>query len=1084
MLQSVALLFDLIDLSFKIGIGEIIMSDIMRPVAFSELLERAFKELRNQKSIFALNQEQFFKCEKDLSVDVFSQKAANPVGPAAGPHTQLAQNIITAYLAGSRFIELKTVQIMDTLEIEKPCIDMRDEGYNVEWSTEYTLKKAYDEYLKAYVFLHILDMAFTEKWNAPSFIFNMSVGYDLKGIKNERMQEYINAMMDSSENPLFREYIEIAKAELEDGLFEGTVLEGKEKDVLKNIDRISARISPSVTISTMHGCPPDEIERICSYMLEEKHLDVFVKLNPTLLGYERVRKILDDLGYTYVTLKRETFSHDLQYQDALAMLTRLVGLAEREKRGFGVKLTNTLGAVNDQGVLPGAEMYMSGRALFPISITLASVLEREFDGNLPISYSGGASALNIRRIIETGIAPVTIASDILKPGGYQKIAQIAQIAESCYRKKERIDVDALEALSKDARDPKWIFNKNVHGTDSVKVGTPLEMFDCYVAPCVSACPIHQMIPDYIQLAGEGRLSEALAVIYLDNALPNITGWICDHNCQNHCTRNDYEGPVRIRDVKKKLASIATEDYKKEIWEKSEKSDDYRAAVIGAGPAGLACAYFLARAGFITEVFEKGEKSGGVVSSTIPSFRIPQNVIDKDVSFIEENGVVINYKSTETVRSLKEKGYNYIFVAIGAEKSRESGIKGNGMMLSAIDFLKRMKEGENLALGDSVVVIGGGNTAMDASRMAKRISNSVRICYRRTEQEMPADREEIALAKEENVEFSFLLSPVSFIDGILTLDKMVLSEKDESGRRKPVRSGETVEIRASAVISAIGETADEDELSRLGYSADDESVFLIGDALTGPSSVVRAVKSARDAVESAISAVYEEIENSEDDECSSSHEGEDHECTCSGEHEGHECSCGCDHEEDDLDEEMSDEEIAELEKAENIYFSRLRKKKSQMRNSLEYKDMDFFKREAERCLECSYFCNKCVDVCPNRANVAIDMRSWQIFDDPFQIVHIDAYCNECGNCATFCPHSGAPYRDKFTIFSSYENMEKSTNNGFCQDENGILVRIDGVLHKGGFDKEGLVKIEGVDAAVEMLIDEIYTSYYYLLGPVED
>ena len=163
--------------------------------------------------------------------------------------------------------------------------------------------------------------------------------------------------------------------------------------------------------------------------------------------------------------------------------------------------------------------------------------------------------------------------------------------------------------------------------------------------------------------------------------------------------------------------------------------------------------------------------------------------------------------------------------------------------------------------------------------------------------------------------------------------------------------------------------------------------------------------------------------------------------------------------DDLDEEMSDEEIAELEKAENIYFSRLRKKKSQMRNSLEYKDMDFFKREAERCLECSYFCNKCVDVCPNRANVAIDMRSWQIFDDPFQIVHIDAYCNECGNCATFCPHSGAP-------------------------ENGILVRIDGVLHKGGFDKEGLVKIEGVDAAVEMLIDEIYTSYYYLLGPVED
>ena len=201
------------------------------------------------------------------------------MGPAAGPHTQLSQNIVASYLVGSRFIELKTVQIMDHLEIAKPCIDARDEGYNVEWSTEYTLEKAYDEYLKAWITLHIIEaIMFDKVVEKPSFIFNMSCGYNLEGIKEEKMQIFIDSMIDAGKKPLFKEYIDEARALIDDGLLDGTGLEHRAEKAKKTLDKISKNICSSVTVSTMHGCPPKEIEAICSYLLTEKKLDTFVKL--------------------------------------------------------------------------------------------------------------------------------------------------------------------------------------------------------------------------------------------------------------------------------------------------------------------------------------------------------------------------------------------------------------------------------------------------------------------------------------------------------------------------------------------------------------------------------------------------------------------------------------------------------------------------------------------------------------------------------------------------------------------------------------------------------------------------------------
>ena len=1026
-------------------------------------------EFRNHDSIFSIDKAQFYKDDRKNTVNVFSQSCTTPMGPAAGPHTQLSQNIVASYLVGARFIELKTVQIMDHLEIAKPCIDARDEGYNVEWSTEYTLEKAYDEYLKAWIVLHMIESAMEGKVvEKPSFIFNMSCGYNLEGIKQEKMQIFIDSMIDAGKKPLFDEYINEAKALLDEGILEGSDWEGREECVRKTLDKISRNICPSVTVSTMHGCPPKEIEAICSYLLTEKKLDTFVKLNPTLLGYDTVRKVLDDLGFNYVVLKRESFEHDLQLSDAKAMLHRLVELAGKEGRKFGVKLTNTLGNVNPQDVLPGDERYGSGRILLPLSTRVALILSEEFNGTLPISYSGGVSALSVKELFEIGIHPITLATDMLHPGGYAKMKQLCEICKEAPEawKKETIDVSRLRKFVEEVSSPKGIAGKEFRGTNSSKVGTPLSLFDCYVAPCVEACPIHQPIPEYVALAGEGRLAEALSLIYTSNALPNITGWICDHQCQNHCTRMDYEGPVQIREVKRIAAEKGFDEFKASMWEKPDEPADVKAAVIGAGPAGLAAAYFLALAGFDTSVFEKEKNAGGVVANIIPEFRIPLEAVEKDVQFIKDNGVKFNFGTEKTIKERRDEGFEYIFVGVGATASNDPHVSGNGPRESAISFLLRSKNGEKINLGKNVVVVGGGNTAMDATRMAIRTQGveSVTVVYRRSQSEMPADREEYEMALSDGVKFLFLANPSDVTDGIMNVKKMVLGEKDASGRRKPVESGETFSLDCSYMISAIGEKADQNVLDAIGVG-EEGKVYIIGDTKTGPSTVVRCIASAQSAVDDAIDKVYEDILSQDDDE---------KECDCEGE-------CTCSSQEEEVIEE--DEDIDEIRSEEDDFFASIREKKSSVLLSASKTSKDFLKTEAKRCLECSYYCNKCTEVCPNRANVMLDMRDTGLFDDPFQILHLDAYCNECGNCAAFCPHDGGPYLKKFTLFSRPDDFENSTNSGFYSENDQVKIRLDGKIIDGEIDKDGKL-VADVPEEVKAMVETVFVSYSYLLGPVEE
>lgn len=374
------------------------MSDRMTSIPFGKLMNWVLTEAP-AGTIFGVHHR--VQADPKRTYRIFDCPLEMPFGPAAGPHTQLAQNIAASYVAGARFFELKTVQKIDgeDLPVPKPCIKADDECYNVEWSTELTVPKALEEYIKAWFLVHV--MAVEYGLGSPDGMqFNMSVGYDLAGIQTAKIDSFIENLKDASHTVAFAD----CKAWLL------AHLDRFQKFRREDVEAIPATICHSVTVSTMHGCPPDEIERIARYLLKEKHLHTFVKCNPTLLGYDFVRQCMDDQGYGHLVFDDSHFKADLQYEDAVPMLKRLQEAGRAEGLVFGVKLTNTFPVDITRHELPGTEMYMSGKPLFFLAMNVAKKLSEAFDETLPISYSGGADAYNIGDIVQTGIWPVTVAT--------------------------------------------------------------------------------------------------------------------------------------------------------------------------------------------------------------------------------------------------------------------------------------------------------------------------------------------------------------------------------------------------------------------------------------------------------------------------------------------------------------------------------------------------------------------------------------------------------------------------------------------------------------------------------------------------
>ena len=996
------------------------MSEVMTPMSFEQLVEWVLQEKKKRGTVFG--QHHAYRADGTHNRTMFGRTLETPIGPAAGPHTQMTQNIVAAYYAGSRFFELKTVQIMDGEElaacINRPCIKADDEGYNCEWSTELTVPQAMEEYIKAWFLLKVIAREFG-LGDMNGFQFNVSVGYDLAGIQSPKVDTFLNSMKHAEDTEIFKH----CKAYLLEHAdwFEHVTTE--------DIEQIPPEICNSVTLSTLHGCPPQEIERIAMHLLTEKGFHTFVKCNPTLLGYEFARKTMDEMGYDYIQFGDFHFKDDLQYEDAVPMLTRLMNTAKERNLEFGVKITNTFPVDVKQNELPSEEMYMSGKSLYPLSISLAAKLAKEFDGRLRISYSGGADYYNIERIVDAGIWPVTVATTLLKPGGYQRLTQMAKLLDKENAPFEKVDAESAGKLAEEAvKDPHHV--KAMKPLPSRKMKKEVPLMDCFVAPCKEGCPIHQDITTYLQLVGEEKYEEAMEVITEKNPLPFITGTICAHNCMSKCTRNFYETPVHIREMKLKAAENGYEALLEKLPVPAVTKAG-KAAVIGGGPAGMAAAYFLRKGGMEVTLFEAKESLGGVVRHVIPPFRISEDAIEKDAEILRKMQVDIRCNTkVESLEELKKQGYTKIVLAVGAPVQGSLKLE-SGMPKNALEFLAEFKQTDGkVSLGKHVVVIGGGNTAMDTARAAKRNAGveHVYLIYRRTRRYMPADEEELVMALEDGVEFKELLSPVKLENGQLFCKVMQLSDYDVSGRRGVTETGETVWVPADTVIAAVGEKVPTDWYQANGLAVSekgrlyvdektlktsDDNVYAAGDGLYGPATVVEAIRDGRKVAEAIAGEVL-----------------------------------ACDF-----------DKLAEEEK---VYAKRGVLKEEQKET-----------KEAGRCLGCSTICENCVEVCPNRANIAIQVPGME----KHQIIHVDYLCNECGNCKSFCPYSSAPYLDKFTLFETEADMENSKNQGFAvldQETRRCKVRFFGKTFIWEPEKPA-----GLPDGLGCMIETVCRDYSYLI-----
>ena len=379
------------------------------PHPFASLIKSMFYELESEQSIFDFPAKKFFcgLSGKDYSVKFHTERSSSPLGPASGPQTQMAQNILLSWLGGCRIMELKTVQILDELEIPRPCIDMQTVGYNVEWSQELRIEQSLHEYVKGSMLIEILQacgkLELAE--NFHDVLFDMSVGYDLAGIKSDKVRLFIEGMQDASA------IVEHYRQQIPEQYRE-----------FRNLD-FQTKLSDTLTLSTFHGCPPEEIEKIIDYLFREHGLNCIIKLNPTLLGKEKVRHLFNEiLGYAEINVPDEAFENDASWEQAQGFVERLGETAKTLGLGFGVKFNNTLIVENHRDFFPQSEkvMYLSGTPLHVLGIHLVQQFREKFGDQFPISFSAGIDKTNFADAVALGLTPITVCSDLLKVGGYTR----------------------------------------------------------------------------------------------------------------------------------------------------------------------------------------------------------------------------------------------------------------------------------------------------------------------------------------------------------------------------------------------------------------------------------------------------------------------------------------------------------------------------------------------------------------------------------------------------------------------------------------------------------------------------------------
>ena len=396
------------------------------------------------------------------------------------------------------------------------------------------------------------------------------------------------------------------------------------------------------------------------------------------------------------------------------------------------------------------------------------------------------------------------------------------------------------------------------------------------APCKAACPAHIPVQGYLKLAAQGRYTEALELIKTENPFPAVCGRICNKRCEAECTRGDVDEAVAIDEVKRFIADHDMHEetrFVPKMVNQIGRPYAEKIAVIGAGPAGMSCAYYLAQKGYPVTVFDRNPVPGGMLTLGIPSFRLEKDVLNAEIDILKEMGVEfrcgVEVGKDVTIQQLRGEGYKGFYLAIGAQKSAKLRIPGEELegVLGGVDFLREVNLGNKPDIGRRCAVIGGGNVAMDVCRSAVRLgAEETYVFYRRSEAEMPADPEEVREAMEEGVKFRFLSAPVEIIgtDGrvsAIKIEKMELGEPDERGRRKPVGTGEFEIVEIDSVIGAVGQTVDwgtldvgalkttkknTAEADSLTYQTAQPDIFVGGDCYTGPKFAIDAIAAGKEA----------------------------------------------------------------------------------------------------------------------------------------------------------------------------------------------------------------------------------------------
>ncbi len=1042
------------------------MSDHFQPLDFRTLAKWVFGELEARGSVFGIPKELFFVPAADdpFRTSLYSQPLDTPFGVAAGPHSQMAQNIVAAWLHGGRFIELKTIQTLDELVVSKPCIDMQDEGYNVEWSQELKIDQSFREYLIAWVLIHALQHKLGRA-GRPGMIFNMSVGYNLEGILKPNVQGFLARMADAG-----AEYDEAVAAVAE------------VYPAVRDLD-IPRRLSDNVTLSTMHGCPPDEIGKIAAYLIEERGLHTNVKLNPTLLGPDALRGILNGVcGFKQVTVPDAAFGHDLKYPDAIAILTDLRARAARKGVAFGVKLSNTLEVENHRTVFSPNEkmMYLSGRPLQAVTVNLAAKLETEFGGDLPISYAGGADAFNVADLLACGVTTITASSDLLRPGGYARLLQYCANAADALRAAGAADLPSwilakagapagsdvkaaalanLQAYAKAVLESP-LYKRDTYDRRATKTTRPLGAFDCIAAPCRTTCPLSQDVPSYIAAIAAGDFDRAAAVIRRDNAMAATLGRACNHACETTCIRSQYDTPLAIRELKR-----AALEYGQDIplAAGTGGAPAVSVAVIGAGPCGLSAAAFLREAGADVTVYDARPAPGGMANKTLPAYRALPELIRRDAARLEAADVTFRFGQAAgrdfTLAGLRAAGH-IVVIAAGAQLGAPLGLDGETAdgVIDGIEFLRRVRDGECTALSGRVGIIGGGDVAMDCARVAKRLGGEPTVIYRRTRDEMPAHREELAGLLSEGIPLRELTAPKAILAGggkltALRCSTMTLGEPDASGRRRPVEvPGSDFDLPLDHLIAAIGQKPDLAFAADLGLAFNKKG-YIVADEATG-ATAVPGVYAGGDCVNGGPATLVKALAD------------------------GKKIAAAI------LGAAADASPAATVAPAD--FPATLRKRATRVpRTPIPETPLDArgdfaevvlpltrdaARQEASRCLACDTFCSVCTSVCPNHAFLtytcapfAADLPSWTVADgapvpaDPehfavaqaTQTAVLTDFCNECANCATFCPTAGRPYADKPRLYVSESEFLSQENNAYRITGTGaarsIAARFAGATH---------------------------------------